>query len=124
MRATAQGQAMFKAACPEIVSLEGLAVTTQFSKDAENEVDTESIEGLGDRKCYKCQKTGHIAKECRQKRKEGTERKEGNCNYCGIKGHWARDCFKKKKDQANGGVKKSEKTKKRGKNVQKTRWKH
>ena len=41
MRATAQGQALFKAACPEIVSLEGLAVTTQFSKEAENELDTE-----------------------------------------------------------------------------------
>ena len=120
MRATAQGQAMFKASCPEIVSLDGLAVTTQFSKDAENEVDMESIEGLGDRKCYKCQKTGHIAKECKSKRKEGTERKEGNCNYCGIRGHWARDCFKKKKDQANGGIKKNEKTKKeqrRGGNI-------
>ena len=35
--ATAAGQAMFKASCSEVVSLEGLAVTTQFSKDAKKD---------------------------------------------------------------------------------------
>ena len=84
-------------------------MTTQFSKDAENEVEPEGIEGLSDQTCFKCRKTGHIAKDCRQKRKEGTERKEGNCNYCSKPGHWARDCFKKQKDKANGTVKKDEK---------------
>ena len=88
---------MPKASCSELVSLEGLAVTTQFSKDAENEAEPEGIEGLSKRKCFKCQKTAHIAKDCQQKRKEGTEKKEGNCNYCSKPGHWARDCFKKKK---------------------------
>ena len=63
--ATVAGQAMFKASFSEVVSLEGLAVTTQFSKDAENEVEPEGIEGLSNRKCFKCQKTGHIAKDCR-----------------------------------------------------------
>ena len=67
--ATTAGQAMFKASCSEVVSLEGLAVMTQFSKDAENEVEPEGIEVLNDQKCFKCQKTGHIAKDCRQKRK-------------------------------------------------------
>ena len=37
----AQGQAKFKASCSEIVSLEGLAVRTQFSKNAENNEDRE-----------------------------------------------------------------------------------
>ena len=32
--AAAAGQAMFKASCSEVVSLEGLTITTQFSKDA------------------------------------------------------------------------------------------
>ena len=118
MRATAQGQALFKAACPEIVSLEGLAVTTQFSKEAENELDTEEIAGIGDRKCYRCQKPGHIAKDCRQKKKEGTEKKDGNCNYCGKSGHWVRECFKKKREMANGTVKKYDKTKKEEKGGQ------
>ena len=48
--ATPAGQAMFKASCSEVVSLEGLAVTTQFSKDTENETENEGIEGLSDRK--------------------------------------------------------------------------
>ena len=82
---------------------------TQFSKDVENEVEPEGIEGLSDRKCFKCQKTGHIAKDCWQKRKEGSEKKDGNCNYCGKAGHWARECFKKQKDKANGSVKRNEK---------------
>ena len=118
--ATAAGQAMFKASCSEVVSLDGLAVTTQFSKDAENEVEQEGIEGLNERTCFKCRKTGHIAKDCRQKRKEGTERKEGNCNYCSKPGHWARDCFKKQKDKANGTVKKDEKTGQNSQSSQKT----
>ena len=50
--ATAAGQAMFKASCSEVVSLEGLAVTTQFSKDAENKAETEGIEVLSDWKCF------------------------------------------------------------------------
>ena len=111
---------MFKASCSEVVSLEGLAVTTQFSKEAENEVEPEGIEGLSDWTCFKYRKTGHIAKDCRQKKKEGTERKEGNCHYCSKPGHWAKDCFKKQKDKANGTVKKDEKTGQSSQNSQKT----
>ena len=88
--ATAAGQAMFKASCSEVVSLEGLAVTTHFSKDVENEVEPEGIEGLSNQKYFKCHKMGHIAKDCRQKRKEGSEKKDRNCNYCGKAGYWAR----------------------------------
>ena len=69
---------------------------------------------------FKCQKAGHIAKDCRQKRKEGTEKKDGNCNYCGKAGHWARECFKKQKDKANGSVKKNKKPGLSGQNSQKT----
>ena len=50
--ATAAGQAMFKASCSEVVSLEGLTVTTKFSKDMENEAETEDIEGISDRKFF------------------------------------------------------------------------
>ena len=95
--------------CSEVVLLKGLAVTTQFSKDAENDTEKEGIEGLSDGRCFNCKKTGHIAKDCRQKRKEGSEKKDaksGNCNYCGKAGHWAKECFKKQKYKANRSVKK------------------
>ena len=117
---TVLGQAMFKASCSEVVSLEGLAVMTQFSKDAGNKVEPEGIEGLSDRTCFKCRKTGHIAKDCRQKKKEGTEKKGGNCNYCLKPRHWARDCFKKQKDKANGTIQKGQKTGQNSQNLQKT----
>ena len=75
--ATAAGQAMFKASCSEVVLLEGLTVTRQFSKDAENEVEPEGIKGLREQKCFKCQKTGHIAKDCQQKRKKALRKRTG-----------------------------------------------
>ena len=42
-------------------------------------------------KCYKCEKLGHIAREC----KSGL-----TCTYCNKKGHVVDNCFKKAKDDA------------------------
>ena len=53
------------------------------------------------RKCYNCDKPGHIAKDCRMK-KDGNQAKRfpGKCYNCGIEGHRASDCRKPKKLQA------------------------
>ena len=67
--------------------------------------------------CYKCQKKGHFAKECRsrpgggqyQGRGGGPNRHSGgkfpfDCHYCKKKGHKKSDCFKFKKDKQAGKV--------------------
>lgn len=46
------------------------------------------------RKCYNCQKPGHLAKDCRSAKKE---RGDITCYNCNTKGHMAKDCRKPKK---------------------------
>ena len=43
------------------------------------------------RKCNFCGITGHIAKDCRKKK-----RKLGECFHCGESGHYSKDCPKKR----------------------------
>jgi Zinc knuckle len=61
-----------------------------------------------DRKCFKCRKAGHFAKQCRsgvQVRFEGEQEEEiremkawfGNCFNCDKPGHWSRDCKEPKR---------------------------
>ena len=45
-------------------------------------------------KCYNCNKNGHIAKECKDPKKE-----KGSCFYCGKMNHQAKDCRKKAADR-------------------------
>ena len=109
MRFTAQGQAKFKAGCPDVVSLDGLAVTTQFAKNEledEEGMEIDKIEGRENRKCYNCQTIGHLAKDCRKAKREKQDKKEMTCNYCKKKGHFERECFKKKKEQPEKAKKK------------------
>ena len=44
-------------------------------------------------KCYNCNKTGHMARECKEPKRE-----KGACFYCAKQGHQAKDCLKKKRD--------------------------
>jgi hypothetical protein len=45
-------------------------------------------------KCYNCNKNGHMAKECKEPKRE-----KGACFYCAKLGHQAKDCRKKKADR-------------------------
>ena len=56
------------------------------------------------RECYNCKKTGHLAKDCRQKKKEGGKSTAGKadfkCFHCQKKGHIARNCLTRKAEKA------------------------
>ena len=68
--------------------------------------------------CYKCQKKGHFAKECRTRKGQDQRHGKGggnttgqsggkfpyDCHYCKKKGHKKSDCFKLKKDKQAGKV--------------------
>ena len=45
-------------------------------------------------KCYNCNKNGHMARECKEPKRE-----KGSCFYCGKMGHMAKECRKKKADR-------------------------
>ncbi|XP_071652503.1 uncharacterized protein [Temnothorax longispinosus] len=45
-------------------------------------------------RCYNCSRTGHIAAECKQPKRE-----RGSCFKCGTMGHAARDCPKKEEEK-------------------------
>jgi len=59
-------------------------------------------------KCYNCQGSGHLARECPSERQERQERSyrprnnEGNkCYNCGNTGHFARECTKEPREREN-----------------------
>ena len=49
------------------------------------------------RKCYNCDRVGHIAKDCRSPKKE--RKFSGKCFNCGIEGHRSTECRKPKKNK-------------------------
>ena len=68
---------------------------TNHGSEQEGEV---ALGSVSDKKCFKCNKVGHIAKFCPQKggnnnnNQRGT-RFQGKCNNCGKTGHKAVDCW-------------------------------
>ena len=60
------------------------------TNEEDYEVGLSSLNG----KCYKCQKFGHKASNCKMKIKF-----KGNCNNCGKQGHKAVDCWEKEENK-------------------------
>ena len=51
-----------------------------------------------DRKCYKCNRSRHLARDCRQRPEQNQESRE--CYVCGKRGHLARDCYQRNNRQS------------------------
>ena len=64
---------------------------------------TESVFFKNKMKCFKCQKTGHIAKDCRLKKTfhEQTKASQMKCFKCGEHGHIVKFCRKQQKPEKN-----------------------
>ena len=113
----------------EVASLDGLASTTLSNKYliAYNEVEPMQVDKIEkvaeERSCYKCNKKGHLARNCRsnvpsQRRNYQTDRykpKSNNkqtgiiCHYCQKPGHKRPECRKLAKDRSEGKVEKDKK---------------
>jgi len=51
-----------------------------------------------ERKCYKCNRSRHLARDCRQRPEQNQESQE--CYVCGKRGHLARDCYQRNNHQS------------------------
>ena len=84
--------------------------------DNENvKTKTESVFFNKERKCFNCERMGHIAKECRFKKtiSEQTKASQMKCFKCGEHGHIAKFCRKQQKHEKKF-VSKSRRTNQRG----------
>ena len=119
----------------ESTSLDGLALSTVVFKHSEADQydqygdERMDIGRVGDKKCYRCDRTGHLKKDCRvaernlpQRNRNGkggygkgkgdkgkgassgdAKKKERSCYNCGKKGHYAKECRGPKKKIAAVG---------------------
>lgn len=105
-----------------VASLDGLMPSNQLaaaglSNDTSEAMEIDKLKeeiqalkmGGKEIKCYNCNKTGHMAKECWSKKKpqgqghgKGGGQKstfKGNCGYCKKYGHKEADCHKKRREK-------------------------
>ena len=112
-------RALFQQGLGRSTSLDGLRATatvsnggSMFNTPSQVEpMDIGSVSAMGGgqngRKCYNCDKPGHLARDCKSPRKRGSggggggpggpkkDRTDEECNRCGRKGHFKRDCYSK-----------------------------
>ena len=111
---------------PPILSTVVFKHTDQYDEYGDERMD---IGKVGDKKCYRCDRTGHLKRDCRvaernlpQRNRNGkggygkgkgdkgkgassgdAKKKERSCYNCGKKGHYAKECRGPKKKIATVG---------------------
>ena len=96
--------------CGIVSNLDGLAGTTITSKYSQPDAEDMEIGKVeDDRKCFNCDKRGHLAAKCPKRGNKGTKREGGGkdgivCHYCDKPGHKRPDCRKLKRDEKEGKV--------------------
>ena len=110
--ACATERAKMELGISESTSMDGLTSRTQHSfsnaRQGHDDVEDMDISKLGDKRCFKCNRYGHLQKDCRskgvqsnQKNQQGqgrgsggnTNGKKSKCFKCGRPGHKAKQCF-------------------------------
>ncbi|XP_064617247.1 ATP-dependent RNA helicase DDX4-like [Liolophura sinensis] len=66
--------------------------TGHMARDCPNAESGGGFRGGGGRACYKCQEEGHMARDCPNASEGGSRGGGGNCYKCDEAGHLARDC--------------------------------
>ena len=70
-------------------TLKGSPANQEEEEEEDTDEDTEVALASYQRKCFKCDKPGHIAADCKAKGKVTRY----NCNNCGLRGHKEEDCW-------------------------------
>ena len=125
MSAVGQAREAYHLGAGLVSNLDGLASTSMREKylqgshnGAAGGVEDMEIGKVDreDRTCYKCQKKGHLAANCRSKKAENREKSSKYdqnlvCYYCAKTGHKKPECRKMKKDREEGRLHEDKKKK-------------